>query len=88
MLTAAAPGWSFPTCHSPAMSETRTYSVALVSNDASQAVDVFYKYRGEHLPEEGEIIRVVRFVRGHVIRARVTRVDVRSDPQIEAIQID
>jgi hypothetical protein len=50
--------------------------------------DVFYKYRGEHLPEEGEIIKVVRFARGHFIRARVTRVDARSDPQIEATQID
>jgi hypothetical protein len=66
----------------------RTFSVSLVSKDSSHAVDVFYKYRGEQLPEEGEIIDVVRFLRGHVIRARVTRVDVFSAPQIEATQID
>jgi len=68
--------------------ETRTYSVSLVSKDPSHAVDVFYKYRGEHLPEEGEIIEVVRFIRGHKIRARVTRADVNFNPQIEATQID
>jgi hypothetical protein len=64
----------------------RTYSVSLVSKDSS--VDVFYKYRGEHLPEEGEIIDVVRFLRGRVTRARVTRVDAKTDPQIGATQID
>jgi hypothetical protein len=60
--------------------ETRTYSVSLVSKDKSHAVDVFYKCRGELLPEEGEIIRV--------IRARLTRVDANSDPTIEATEID
>ena len=46
-------------------------------------------YRGAHLPEEGEIIDVVRFLRGRVIRARVTRVDVSFDPtRIAATQID
>lgn len=69
------------------MDETRTYSASLVSKDSSHAVDVFYKYRGEHLPEEGEIIDVVRFLRGRAIRARVTRVDVDSKPQIAATQI-
>lgn len=54
----------------------------------SHAVDVFYKYRGEQLPEEGEIIDVVRFLRGRVIRARVTRVDATFDPPIAATQID
>jgi hypothetical protein len=66
----------------------RTFSVSLVSKDSSHAVDVFYKYRGELLPEVGEIIHVVRFLRGHVIRARVTRVDASGDPQIAATQID
>jgi hypothetical protein len=66
----------------------RTFSVSLVSKDLSHAVDVFYKYRGEQLPKEGEIIGVVRFLRGRVIRARVTRVDANSDPKIEATQID
>jgi hypothetical protein len=66
----------------------KTYSVSLVSKDSSHSVDVFYKYRGEHLPEAGEVINVVRFLRGRVIRARVTLVDAGSDPQIEATQID
>lgn len=67
--------------------ETRTFSVSLVSKDSSHAVDVFYKYRGEQLPEVGEIIHVVRFLRGHVIRARVTRVDANGDPPIAATEI-
>jgi hypothetical protein len=65
----------------------RTFNVSLVSKDSSRAVDVFYKYRGEQLPRVGEIIDVVRFVRGRVIRARVTRVDDSSNPQIAATQI-
>jgi hypothetical protein len=69
------------------MAETRTFGVSLVSRDASQAVDVFYKYRGEHLPNVGEIIDVVRFLRGRATRARVTRVDANSNPQIAATQI-
>jgi hypothetical protein len=66
----------------------RTFSVSLVSKDSSQGVDQFYKFRGELLPEVGEIINVVRFLRGHVIRARVTRVDANGDPPIAATQID
>ena len=66
----------------------RTFGVSLVSNDPSPAIDQFYKYLGEQLPEENEIINVVRFVRGRAIRARVTRVDVRSTPPIAARQID
>jgi hypothetical protein len=62
----------------PGVAEMRTYSVSLVSTDPSHAVDVFYKYRGEQLPEEGEIIDVVRFLRGRVIRARVTRANSTS----------
>jgi hypothetical protein len=66
----------------------RTFGVSLVSKDLSHAVDLFYKYRAEHLPDEGEIIHVVRFVRGRAIRARVTRVDADLTPQIEAKQVD
>jgi len=44
------------------MSELRTYTVSLVSTDPSLAIDQFYKYRGEALPAEGEIISVVRFL--------------------------
>lgn len=65
----------------------RTYTVSFVSKDPSHAVDEFYKYRGEHLPEEGEIVDVVRFLRGRAIRARVTRADVNSNPQIAATEI-
>jgi hypothetical protein len=64
----------------------RIYSVSLVSWD-SDAADVFYKYRGEQLPEVGEIIHVVRFLRGRAIRARVTSVDANFEPQIAATQI-
>ena len=70
------------------MDETRTYGVSLVSKDSSRGVDEFYKYRGEQLPAEGEIINVVRFLRGRVIRARVTSVHAGHDPQIAATQID
>jgi hypothetical protein len=73
---------------SPVVDETRTYNVSLVLKDSSHAVDVFYKYRGERLPEEGEVIDVVRLLRGRVTRARVTRVDANSDPQIAATRID
>ncbi len=70
------------------MDDTRIYSVSLVSKDSSHAVDPFYKYCGEHLPEEGEIIHVVRFLRGRAIRARVTSVDANFNPQIAATQVD
>jgi hypothetical protein len=72
----------------PAVTKIRTYKVSLALKDPLRAVDLFYKYRGEHLPEEGEIINVVRFIRGHVIRARVTRVDAWSEPQIDASQLE
>ena len=64
-----------------------TYRVAFVSKDSSHAVDLFYKYRAERLPEVGEVIDVVRFLRGRRIRARVTFVDANGDPQIKATQI-
>jgi hypothetical protein len=69
------------------VTETKTFSVSLVSNDVSRHVDVFYKYRGEQLPEVGETIGVVRFVRGRVIRARVTYVDESGLPPIGATEI-
>ena len=87
MASTARGGRSLPVCHSPGVAET-TYNVSLVSTDPSHAVDHFYKFRGERLPEKGEIIDVVRFVRGRAIRARVTRADAGSNPQIEATQID
>lgn len=62
--------------------------MSFVSKDPAHAVDVFYKYRGEQLPAVGEIIEVVRFLRGRATRARVTRVDANLDPQIAATQID
>jgi hypothetical protein len=68
--------------------KTRTFSVSLVSKDSSHAIDSFYKYRGERLPAEGQVIDVVRFLRGRVIRARVTRVDSAFNPPISATQID
>ena len=39
----------------------------------SDTVDEFYKYLGEKLPEVGEVIEVVRFLRDRSTRARVTR---------------
>ena len=77
---------SQPACHSPVVAETKTFRVSLASKDSSHA-DVFYKYRSERLPAVGEVIEVVRFLRGRAIRARVTSVDVNSDPQIAATQI-
>jgi hypothetical protein len=65
----------------------RTFNVSLSAKDSSGEVDVFYKYRAEHLPRVDEVIHVVRFVRGRVIRARVTYVDATSDPPIAAREI-
>ena len=54
----------------------------------SDTVDEFYKYRGQQLPEVGEVIDVVRFPRDlRPAHARVTRVDARREPRITAIQI-
>lgn len=61
--------------------------MSLVSKDSSRAADQFYKYRAEHLPRVGETIGVVRFVRGRVIRARVTYVDESGLPPIGASEI-
>ena len=69
------------------MGESKIYRVALTSKDPPNAVDEFYKHLGERLPEEGEIINVVRFIRGRVLRARVTRVDSSHSPQIAATEV-
>ena len=55
----------------------------------SHTVDEFYKYLGEELPDAGEVINVVRFLRDRPTRARVTRVDTdfQFRPRINAIQI-
>jgi hypothetical protein len=74
------------------------YTVWLTLKD-SDTVDEFYKYRGQELPEVGEVIEVVRFLRDRPTRARVTRVDVdfkvvptnggnaKNEPRISATQI-
>jgi hypothetical protein len=67
--------------------ETSTYRVSLVSMDASEAADPFYRYVGEHLPAVGETIYVARFHRGRPIRARVTLVNANASPPIAATQI-
>jgi hypothetical protein len=69
------------------VAETRTYRVSLVSMDASEAADPFFRYVGEQLPEVGAVIDVVRFHRGRPIRARVTHVDDNRSPPIAATQI-
>jgi hypothetical protein len=54
---------------------TSYHSVWLTLRD-SDTVDEFYKYRGQQLPEVGEVIMVVRFLRDlRSTSARVTHVD-------------
>ena len=54
----------------------------------SGTVDEFYKYRREELPEVGEVIDVVRFLRDlRPAHARVTHIDRRLEPRITAVQI-
>ena len=65
---------------------TSYYTVFLTLKD-SDAVDEFYKYPVEELPEVGEVIKVVRFLRDRPTRARVTNIDA-FQPRISAIQID
>jgi hypothetical protein len=69
--------------------ERAYYNVRLTLKD-SETVDEFYKYTGEKLPEVGEVIKVVRFLRDRPTSARVTRVDTdfHSRRRITAIQID
>lgn len=62
--------------------------MSLVSIDAAEAADPFYRYLGERLPEVGAAINVVRFHRGRPVRARVTRVDANTSPPIAATQIE
>ena len=62
------------------------YSVWLTLKD-SDTVDEFYKYPGAELPEVGEVIRVVRFLRDRPTRARVTSVAADFEPRIRAVQI-
>jgi hypothetical protein len=69
------------------MGGTKIYRVALTAKDPAHAVDEFYKHFGDQLPEEGEIINVMRFIRGRVIRARVTRVDPTDKPPIAATEV-
>ena len=66
----------------------RTYRVSFTSKDTPDLADPFFRYSGDCLPEEGDIIGVTRFVRGRRIRARVTHVDPNASPPIEAVQID
>jgi hypothetical protein len=66
---------------------TSYYSVWLTLKD-SDTVDEFYKYTGEVLPQVGDVIQVVRFLRERPTRARVTRVDAMLQPRITATQID
>ena len=55
----------------------------------SDTVDEFYKYTGRDLPEVGETIKVVRFLRDRPTRARVTRIDQDyvSKPRIMAVEV-
>ena len=53
----------------------------------SDTVDEFYKYTGKELPEVGEVINVVRFLRERPTRARVTSIDPDFQPRIRAVQI-
>ena len=53
----------------------------------SETVDEFYKFTGEELPQIGEVIQVVRFLRDRPTRACVTEVWVGIRPRIMANQI-
>ena len=57
------------------MADARSYHSVWLTLKDSDTVDEFYKYRGESLPDEGDIIEVVRFLRDRSTRARVIRVD-------------
>ena len=70
------------------MADARSYHSVWLTLKDSDTVDEFYKYRGDVLPAEGDIIEVVRFLRDRSTRARVTRVDGYFQPRITAVQID
>ena len=62
------------------------YSVSLTLKD-SDSVDEFYKYTGDDLPDVGETIKVVRFLRDRPTRACVTEVWAGIAPRIMATQV-
>jgi hypothetical protein len=70
------------------VADARSYHSVWLTMRDSDTVDEFYKYRGEELPDEGDIIEVVRFLRDRSTRARVTRVDAYFQPRTTAVQID
>jgi hypothetical protein len=72
------------------VAEARGYYTVWFTLKDSETVDEFYKYPGAKLPEVGEVIKVVRFLRERPTRARVTGVDTnyQFQPRITAIQID
>ena len=81
-------GRAASTCHSGVVAEAGYYSVWLTMK-GSDTVDEFYKYPAAHLPQVGEVIKVVRFLRDRPTRARVTHVDEDFNfrPRITAMQI-
>ena len=70
------------------MADATSYHSVWLTMKGSDTVDEFYKYPAKELPEEGDIIEVVRFLRDRSTRARVIRVDPDFLPRITAIQID
>jgi len=66
---------------------SRAYYTVFLTLKDSETVDEFYKYRGVALPEVGEVIEVVRFLRDRPTHARVTSVDADFNPRIRATQI-
>jgi hypothetical protein len=70
------------------VADARGYHSVWLTLKDSDTVDEFYKYRGEKLPDKGDIIEVVRFLRDRSTRARVTRVDEYFQPRITANEID
>ena len=70
------------------MADARSYHSVWLTMKDSDTVDEFYKYQGEELPDEGDVIEVVRFLRDRSTRARVTRVDAYFQRRIIAVQID
>ena len=69
------------------MADARSYHSVWLTLKDSDTVDEFYKYRGEELSDEGDIIEVVRFLRDRPTHARVTRVEAEYQPRITATQI-
>jgi hypothetical protein len=70
------------------VADARSYQSVWLTMKGTDTVDEFYKYRSDELPEVGEVIEVVRFLRDRSTRARVTRVDAYFQPRITAVQID